>query len=443
MLALAFPVIVAELGWMSMSTVDVLMVGRLGPESIGAVGVGSMLFLALAVFGVGVLLGLDTLISQAFGAKRLDECHRWLIHGVAMSLLLAIPLTVVARIGIAYLDLWGFNPAVLDLTGPYLTIITWSTWPLLLYVSLRRYLQAMGVVQPIMLTLLSANLINVVANWILIYGRLGAPALGVDGAGWATCVSRIYLAVVLAAIVITRDAHHGLGLLRTPRTIELDRMRRLLALGVPAAIQVTLEVGVFSASTALAGRLAPVALAAHQITLNMASLTFMVPLGMASAVAVRVGHAVGRRDAGGAGRAGWTAVLLGAMFMAGAATVFLTMPRQLMHLFTADPRIVSIGVSLLFVAAIFQMFDGLQGVLTGALRGAGDTRNPMAWNLVGHWCLGLPFGYTLCFVWGVGVIGLWIGLSTGLILVALVLLVVWARRVRSLHGELDVTARAH
>ena len=164
MLALAFPVIVAELGWMSMSTVDVLMVGRLGPESIGAVGVGSMLFLALAVFGVGVLLGLDTLISQAFGAKRLDECHRWLLHGMAMSLLLAIPLTVVARVGIAYLDLWGFNPAVLDLTRPYLKILTWSTWPLLLYVSLRRYLQAMGVVQPIMVTLLSANLINVVAN---------------------------------------------------------------------------------------------------------------------------------------------------------------------------------------------------------------------------------------------------------------------------------------
>ena len=440
MLTLAVPVVVAEMGWIAMGTVDILMVGSLGPEAIGAVGVGSMLFIALAVFGVGVLLGLDTFIAQAFGAEQLDECHRWLVHGVVMSLALAGPLTVVALIGIAYLDLWGFDPTVLRLTEPYLRLVTWSVWPLLLYVAFRRYLQAMGVVMPIMMTLLTANLINVAANWILIHGNLGAPALGVNGAGWATCISRIYLALGLIAVVVWRDARTGHGLRRASWAIERARLARLFWLGLPAAFQVTLEVGVFSAATALAGRLAPVALAAHQITLNMASFTFMVPLGIASAAAVRVGHAVGRRDAGGAGRAGWTAVILGVLFMACSATAFLILPRTLMGLFTTDPGVVGIGVTLLSVAAAFQLFDGLQGVLTGALRGLGDTRTPMLWNLAGHWAFGLPLGYTICFVWAWGVVGLWIGLSAGLVVVSLVLLGVWRKRIRGLREDLGAAA---
>ena len=435
MLTLAVPVVVAEIGWIAMGTVDILMVGSLGPEAIGAVGVGSMLFMALAVFGVGVLLGLDTFIAQAYGARRMEECHRWLVHGVVMSAALAVPLTVVAWVGIAYLDRWGFDPVVLGLTEPYLRIVTWSAWPLLLYVALRRYVQAMGVVTPIMITLLTANLFNVAANWVLIHGNLGAPALGVNGAGWATCISRVYLAVGLLVVVVRHDARTGHGLRRASWAIERARMARLFWLGLPAACQVTLEVGVFSAATALAGRLAPVALAAHQITLNMASVTFMVPLGMASAAAVRVGHAIGRRDAAGAGQAGWTAVMLGTLVMAGAAAVFLLIPASLMRLFTTDLTVVDIGVTLLFVAAIFQLFDGLQGVLTGALRGLGDTRTPMLCNLAGHWAFGLPLGYTICFVWERGVIGLWIGLSAGLIVVSLVLLAVWIRRIAQLRED--------
>ena len=190
-------------------------------------------------------------------------------------------------------------------------------------------------------------------------------------------------------------------------------MRRLIGLGLPAASQVTLEVGVFAAATALAGRLAPASLAAHQIAINIASFTFMVPLGIASAGAVRVGHAVGRRDAAGAARAGWTALLFGALFMAGAAAVFLLIPRVLIGAFTSDVSVLRIGTSLLFVAAVFQLFDGVQGVATGVLRGLGDTRTPMLWNLAAHWFIGLPLGYALCFIAGLGVIGLWWGLSVG------------------------------
>ena len=429
MLTLAVPVVIAEMGWITMGTVDILMVRSLGPAAIGAVGVGSMLFMALAVFGIGVLLGLDTFVAQAYGAGRRDECHRWFLHGLVMSVALAVPLPAIAWFAIARLNLWGFDPTVLQLTEPYLRIVTWSVWPLLLYVAFRRYLQAMGVVTPTMITLLTANFINVLANWMLIHGNLGAPALGVNGAGWATCISRAYLAIGLLFVVIWRDARTGNGLRRVSWVIERSRLARLFWLGLPAAMQVTLEVGVFSAASALAGRLAPVALAAHQITLNMASFTFMVPLGMASAAAVRVGHAVGRRDAAGANQAGWTAVMLGVLCMAFASAVFLAIPAHLMRFFTADQMVVDIGVNLLFVAAVFQIFDGLQGVLTGALRGLGDTRTPMLWNLAGHWAFGLPLGYTICFLWGRGVVGLWFGLLAGLIVVSLALLAVWNRRI--------------
>jgi MATE family multidrug resistance protein len=209
-------------------------------------------------------------------------------------------------------------------------------------------------------------------------------------------------------------------------------MRQLLGLGLPAASQVTLEVGVFAAATALAGRLPPASLAAHQIAINIASFTFMVPLGIASAGAVRVGQAVGRRDAAGAARSGWTALLFGTLFMACAAAVFLLIPRVLVGAFTTNISVLQIGTSLLFVAAVFQLFDGVQGVATGVLRGLGDTRSPMLWNLAAHWFLGLPLGYALCFIGGLGVIGLWWGLSAGLIICGIALLVVWSRRIRTL-----------
>ena len=438
MITLVVPVVVAELGWIAMGIVDIGMVGRLGAEAIGAVGVGSMLFMTLAVFGIGLLLGLDTLVSQAFGAEKLEDCHRWLVHGLVLSVVLAIPMTLLARMGAASLHVWGFDPEVLRLTIPYLEVVAWSALPLLLYATVRRYLQSMNVVLPVMFALVSANLINVLANWILIFGHLGAPALGVNGAGWATCISRVYMATVLLATILYRNARDRSGLWSVPLKLDLARMRRLIGLGFPAAIQVTLEVGVFAAVTALAGRLAPAALAAHQVALNVASVTFMVPLGVASAGAVRVGQAVGRRDAAAASQAGWAALLLGVLFMGCAALVFLALPEPILRLFTSEPAVVATGVSLLLIAACFQLFDGVQGVATGLLRGLGDTRTPMIWNLAGHWCLGLPMGYVLCFVVGWGVIGLWIGLSAGLILVGLVLLATWVRRARDLPAALGV-----
>jgi multidrug resistance protein, MATE family len=445
-LVLATPLILAELGWMTMGIVDTLMVGRLSPEAIGAVGIGSSVFLAVGVFAMGLLLGLDTLVSQAYGAARIEECHRWLIHGVALSLLLSPPVMAALWLVIASLELWGLDEGVLALTRPYLQVITWSVLPLLLYASFRRYLQGMGRARPVMVALVVANVANVLVNWVLIFGNLGMPALGVVGAGWATVGSRIVMAGVLLGAIVHRErvwrsarrpsgaggdvtAHRGL--FEMPLRVALASMRRMLTLGLPAALQLTLEVGVFAAATVLAGRLVPAALAAHQIALNIAGFTFMVPLGLASAGAVRVGHAMGRMDPVGAVRAGWTALFLGAVFMLSAAAVFLTMPRTLIGAFTSSTAVLEFGVALLAVAAVFQLFDGLQGVATGILRGLGDTRTPMLWNLVGHWVVGLPIAYVLAFSLGFGVIGLWWGLSLGLIICGIALVAVWWKRMLS------------
>jgi len=285
---------------------------------------------------------------------------------------------------------------------------------------------------PITLALVTANLINAVAAWALVYGHLGLPAMGTTGSAVATVVSRIYLAAALLASVVSYDRSHHISLFSVTWMPSRSSLARLLRLGLPAATQVTLELGVFAAASALAGRLDPVSLASHQIALNLASLTFMVPLGVASAGAVRVGHAVGRSDAAAAARAGRVALLIGTAFMTAAALAFVLVPRPLVGMFTSNEAVFALGRRLLLVAAVFQLFDGLQGVSTGLLRGLGDTRTPMVGNLAGHWLLGLPVGYALCFWRGWGVIGLWAGLSVGLVAIGVALVLTWRFRIRAL-----------
>jgi MATE family multidrug resistance protein len=438
MFRLALPVVLAEMGWMTMGMVDTLMVGRISPEAIGAVGLGSSIFMGLSIFAMGLLLGLDTLVSQAFGADNIDDCHRWLVHGVVLAVALSLPITGLLVWLASALGGWGLDPGVLVLTEPYVRIVAWSVLPLLLYAAFRRYLQGMGIVRPVTVALVAANIVNVIVNWMLIYGNLGAPALGVAGAAWATVLSRVAMAGFLLGAILYREREAATSVFHHV-TLEIAWFRRLLGLGLPAATQLTLEVGAFAAATALAGKLAPASLAAHQIAINYAALSFMVPLGISSAGAVRVGHAVGRRDPAGASRAGWTALLFAVLFMSGAAMIFLSVPRLLLKAFTSDPGVLEVGVTLLFVAAVFQLFDGVQVVATGALRGLGETRLPMLWNLAGHWFIGLPLGYTLCFIVGIGVIGLWWGLSIGLIVCGIALALVWAHRIH--HFERGLAPR--
>jgi MATE family multidrug resistance protein len=428
LMRIAGPVILAEVGWMSMGVVDTIMVGPLGPAAIAATGMGSAVFTAIAIFGMGLMLGLDAFVSQAHGAGDERECARWLHQGVWLACCAALPVMALTWLAFATLNLWGLHPEIRALVGPYLSVISAGALPLLLYATFRRYLQGMHVVRPIMIALVSANLVNAAVNWVLIYGNLGMPALGVVGSAWATTAARIYMAVFLYVAIRIDHRRRGRRDAGASMRIDVPRIWRLVVLGFPAASQVALEVGVFAAATALAGRLDPLSSSSHQIALNVASLAFMVPLGLSSAAAVRVGFAYGAGDFQRAARAGWTALAAGAVIMTAIGLLFFLWPVPLLGVFTTDDRIIQIGVGLLAIAAAFQLFDGTQAVATGALRGISETRMPMIVNVIGHWLLGLPVGYALCFMLGWGVAGLWIGLSIGLILAALVLTGVWWRR---------------
>ena len=428
MLSLAWPVVLAEMGWVLMGIVDIRMVGPLGPAAIGAVGNGSLLFMWIVMPGFGTLLALDTFISQSYGAGRLDECHRWLVAGAQLAAMLAIGITGLSLGLVMLLPYFDFHPEVLAEIRPYLWHMTWSIGPLLAYVVFRRYLQALHVVRPVAIALVLANLVNWFANWVFVTGNLGMPALGVVGSAYATVASRLLLAVFCGVLIWRRERATPTGLWDVPFTIDWSRIGAILRLGAPAAGQLLLEVGVFAVVGALAGLITPAAAAANTIVLNIIAFIFMIPYGIGTAAAVRVGHAIGRRDPEGARRAGWAAIFMTLAVMMLSALLLASGPAVLIREFTGDLEVVEIGLGLMLVAAIFQLFDGLQAVTTGALRGLGDTHRPMIWNFVGHWTIGLPIAYWLCFGRGWGVQGLWMGLCAGIIVVGSVLLWTWHAR---------------
>jgi multidrug resistance protein, MATE family len=427
MVALALPVVLSELGWMAQGVVDTIMVGRLGPEAIGAVALGNAIYYTPSLFGIGLLLGLDTLVSQAYGRGDHDECHRWLAQGVYLACFFTLPLMViVAALSYGFTH-FGVVASVAGPAGQYLRLLNWGTLPLLLYACTRRYLQGVGQVRVITLTYVLANLLNWGANWALIYGHLGFPAMGVRGSAISTCIARASMAASLLLFAWRYERQRGHPLFRHWARPQIERLRQLLHLGAPAAGQIVLEVGAWNLATLSAGYLDPVALATHSIALNYASVTYMVPLGVSAAAAVSVGQAIGAGDPARARRAGWLALAIGVGFMLCAAAVFLVAPGPLIRLYTQDPRVLAVGPALLGLAAIFQIFDGIQTVSTGALRGLGETRVPMFANLVGYWVLGLPLGFVLCFLFKWGIYGTWIGLTLALIIIAGTLLARWRR----------------
>lgn len=449
LLRLAAPLIAGELGWMAMSVVDTSMVGRLPHSALpmAAAALSQVLFNTFT-FGIGgVLLGLDTLLSQAFGAREIASANRWLLHGLVLA----------AALGVVLLALFGFGPAVLNLLPvdrailtqaiPALRGLNWGVLPLLVYFTLRRYLQAAHHARPIAFALISANLINFAGDWLLIYGHhwmvashtLSIPAFGVVGSAWATSFARLYLMAVLAVAILLIDRRHSYGLhasLSHSVRVETQHLRQLLRLGAPAGAQIFVEIAIFASVTAIIATFGPLPLAGHEVALQCASTTFMVPFAISAATSVRVGHALGRLRTGhgsppAAVAAGWSGILAGAAFMLFATLVFLTLPATIARLFTPDRAVIAAAVPLLLVAAGFQFFDGVQITVTGALRGSGNTTAPFYTHLVCYWIIGMPLGCLLAFKAHLGAAGLWLGLLIALTAAAILLLTVWRRTTRS------------
>ena len=428
MVRMAVPLALAELGWMAMGLVDTIMAGRLGAAAVGAGGLGGMLFYPIAICGTGMLLGMDTLVAHAFGADDVQDCRHTLVNGVWLALLITPPL-MLALLGLTpVLRVTGSNPRILALFDPFVRALTWGILPLLLYTAFRRYLQAVNIVKPVTFALVSANLVNAAGNWVLMFGHWGAPAMGLEGCGWSTSIARTYMAAVLLAAILWHEHRTGNLLFAISWMPRWARIRRLIELGSPAAGQILLEGAVFALVTVFASRLREASLAAHVIAVNVVGTTYMVPLGISSAAAVRVGQAFGAKDWHGVVRRGWLALALGAGFMASAGVVLAAAPRFILRVYTTDASVVAGGALLLRIAALFQLFDGLQVVATGALRGLGDTRTPLIAHFAGYWLIGLPVAYGLCFPAGWGAPGIWVGLSAALIAIGLMLLTVWRWR---------------
>ncbi len=420
-LRLALPVVLTQLGSMAMGTVDTLMAGRLGPEAISAVGLGSSIGIAPLIVGMGTLMGLDPIVSQAFGAGDFPRCGRAMRHGLLLACILSVPIMAVlwqARFILTHL---GEPRELVDATAPFLRVWSLGTLPFLMFATLRQFLQGVGVVKPAMWIVFGANVLNFAANWVLIFGHCGMPALGIVGSAWATTISRIAMCVALALYVFRRPVLHQYAVWAARGRIDRALFSRLVHLGAPVGLQFGMEVGVFSAASVMMGWLGTVALAGHQIALNLCSITFMVPLGLSTTAAVRVGQALGRDDVHAARRAAVVAYGMGIGFMSLSALTFASIPHQLVSLYTGDLAVADIAARLLLVGAVFQVFDGGQTIGIGALRGAADTRLPMFVTIVAYWVVGLPLGWWLAFRGGQGPAGLWWGLTAGLTCVALVL----------------------
>ena len=420
MLRLAFPVAAVQLGIMAMGVTDTIMVGHVSPTALAAAALGNLYFFIAGIFGQGTLMALDPVISQAVGARDEVAISRALQRGLVLALALTI-FTCATFVPVKWVLLaLRQPPEVVPDAASYVRIAIPGVFPFYAFIVFRQSLQAMGRVAPVLWTVLVANLLNAGLNWVFIYGNLGSPAMGVAGSSLATSVSRWVMALALLGIAGHRLAHHLTPW--RPETLAIEPISRMLRIGLPIGVQYLLEYGAFAAAALLMGMLGTTQMAAHQIAINLASFTFMVPLGVSTATAVLVGHAIGAGDEAQARRAAIAGIFVGATFMCASALTFLLVPGALARSYTSDAAVVFLAATLIPIAGVFQVFDGVQAVAAGVLRGIGDTHAPAIINVVGFWLIGLPVSWVLAFRMGGGAVGLWWGIVVGLAAVALILL---------------------
>ena len=431
---LALPLAMVQLGQQLMGAVDTAIVGRLGAVPLGAVGLANGLFFPLFILGAGVIMGLEPMIAQAVGAGDELAARRHLWSGAWLSLLSSLLLAPVLMLLPLALEPAGIAHETSEAIRLYLWARIPGVLPMLAFFPARQYLQALHRTRPLVLAIVAGNVVNIPATLLLVYGGetlppwLGAlravPALGVMGAGIGTSVG----ALAQVAVAVAATGRVGVtGMTPAMRRPERAELRRALRIGMPVALHYFAEIALFATVGFLAGYLDPRDLAAHQVALTLASLSFTVAMGIGAAGSVRVGRAVGARDPGGPRRAGVAAFAATTAFMSCAALLFITSAPFLCRLFTDQADVVAVAVPLLSIAAAFQLADGLQSVGAGVLRGAGETRYTLTANLLGHWLVGMPLAVALGFGAGMGIVGLWWGLCAGLVVVAVLLIVRFVR----------------
>ena len=437
MLVLAWPMILTNLGQTAMTATDVMMMGRLGASSLAAGTLGANLYFAPMIFGLGLVLAVVPMIAFELGRKRhsVRDVRRTVRQGLWLAVIVAVPIWLLLWHSETILLAMGQDPALSAEAGRYVRTMQWSTLPFYWFIVLRSFIQALERPGWALAVVLTAVVFNAFANWCLIFGNLGMPALGIAGSGLAHTLSSLLLLVGIVAVVLLDRRFRRYRLLGRVWRADWPRFRELLRLGLPIAGIMTFEVTIFNAAALLMGLIDAVSLAAHAIAIQLASISFMVPMGISQAATVRVGRAFGAGNDDGVTRSGWCAFMLGVGFMTCTAALMIAAPHLLIAAFidTADPAnapVIELAVSFLAMAALFQIVDGAQAVGSGMLRGLKDTTVPMIYAAIGYWGVGMPLGAALAFLTPLRGVGIWIGLSGGLAVVAVLLVGRWLRRDR-------------
>lgn len=423
-LRVAAPLMLAQGGLMTMGVMDTFVVGRVSPLDMAAVALGNGVAGLFIVFGVGLGMGIEPLVAQAHGARDPRRARHAMWQGLWLASLIAGPLTLSAWLSTFLFKAVGVPSEIADLAAAFLASRLPGIAFNCVYAVLRSYLSNIGCARPVLISVILANLLNAVLDVVLILGWFGSPRLGAVGCGWATSTAWAFMSMFLVFVIRRNPLPVGDGTV-THGFAKPDKkeLRRIFTLGWPIGLQISLEVGVFTAVSTLVSRFGEAQLAGHQIAITLASATFMAAVGVAIATTAQVGFHIGAGDPGRARRSGFLGIGLGALFMAGAGLTFWIFATQLAGLFAPNqPAVVEIGATLLGIAAVFAVSDGVQAVAAGALRGAGDTRWPFYANLGAHWLLGLPIALYLGHVRGLGTAGYWWGLTAGLTGVAAILL---------------------
>jgi MATE family multidrug resistance protein len=434
-LALGWPIALTNLAEMAITTTDVLMMGWLGPDELAAGTLGANLFYAFFVIGMGLALGTAPVMAQALGRRRhaVRELRSTVGQGFLLSLLYVLPVWALMWQARPILEFLGQDPALTAATEGYVRALQWGVLPALMFVVLRAFVSSLERPGPALVVTALAIALNAFVNWVLMFGKLGMPEMGIVGAGVSSTIANCFMALGLLAYCAFDRRFRRYRLAGAAFRPDLARLKELLRVGAPISVGLGFEITVFNVAALLMGLLGATALAAHAIAMQVAAITFMVPMGMGQAGTVRVGLAAGRGDAAGVARAGWTAIGLGVGFMVAMAAALVAFPEPIVGAFLdlADPgsaAVLELAAAFLGVAALFQVFDGAQATGSGALRGLKDTRVPMMIAGFGYWVLGVPLAAGLAFWAGLGGTGIWGGLALGLAAVASLMVGRWSRR---------------
>lgn len=418
---LAYPVIIGQLGIVMMGVVDSIMVGRLGSVPLAAASLGNSLIFIILIIGIGSSSVVTPLVAILVGGKRFSECGVYFRQSLLVNMLLSLVMIGIILIGVNFIHHLNQPDEVIELTIIYMSIVGLSALPLMFYQTYKHFIEGFSIMKPAMIIALLANIINAFANWVLIFGELGFPKLGLAGAAWATFASRVFMALVIMFYVMRNEKFKQYDVTFHFRSINFPVIKKILRLGLPSGFQYFFEVGAFSFAVVMIGWIGTNELAAHQIAINLASISFMGVLGISQAASIRVGNAMGEQSVSKIRKAGFTAIVLGASIMSLAGLTFILLNKFLPTLYIDDEAVISIASRLIIIAALFQLSDGTQAVGIGVLRGLTDVKGPTIITFIAYWMISLPIAYLLAFDFNLGVEGVWIGLLIGLTVSAILL----------------------